>query len=1109
MLRARVYALLSLSEAVCERAQLRRYVVGETNPGSRLHRSVRERLSSVSQIVRFSSKDLSALDIDADDLAEFAFDPRRRGELQSDQIGNSLLERYPVVFTEEDTYLILPSAVSAALRRYVIEVMELYELREAFVAALAHEFSDAVAELPLLGGRSGAEVEFKQTENGLLAGVTMGADSGRFINLVFFADTLEKFDEGGLVGIFPTQEKREGLAQDVDRWIDHAYQQALNTDGFKAGITLVVPYGLGRGVVDFFSESKRENWRIEFIGASDLFTLSWVPDFKALSLWRLLDGRGRLAELGVELQNVNGLLNLVAWVRQLGGHLVPHASLPIQFGQGDGRNFVVIEQNALLKTRQEVAEIWDVHACQDVDGRWLVVRRERASMFEEDNKKPFFVALDNTGTRWPLGVYETQHHAWWFQLDTDEDVPGSIAFQRFQMLRTWLSLAAPVFELTFPIIPPGPILIRAAFKSQLPARRTEVPREFMTLDETLDLVRASVAGSTVDIEIADGFDRAIFNPANIAETALVQRLIEGVASLAGVSLDQTRLDALLQEIIPSPDARQSHAFQARGFRDFVQGSIGRAPLTIDTDDAALIKLGLGWRVRARSEGGEIVGREVCTTYLNSLVKVLEDELCATWRSFDRKSIIEFALTNHERAALDRDRWHRTAAAVLALHRDRDAALDGILRHEAELNAAFQASRLLIEFAICECPTSGGAKAGRLDVSRMMATIMMIAGMGGWSDAIRWDAMEPRVQITPLGDVHANVSFQETVLEPFGRATAQSTIDRNVRDYALNLKEADFHETESLELEAEFLAAIEEQFGASVDTIRKFVDFIENLGIRERRAVLELRRSDLLRAQLDGVDLNRSQIENLVVFLTFKGRPSWREIPAGFDVKDLFPWRFRRRLSVLRRPLIQIDDDEADPQFLVAPGIVRDAFVYMFGNYHRGDFPVWQLSPAMKRWAGASRDRQGSAFASEVAERLKECGWETETEVAITKLLGKGFDRDYGDVDVLAWRPRDARVLLIECKDVQFRKTEGEIAEQLSDFRGLVRPDGKPDLLLKHLNRIDVITKESRALARYLRADGAPVIEGHLVFRNIVPMRYAWDHMKERIALHVFDDLGKI
>ncbi|TPK57426.1 MULTISPECIES: zinc chelation protein SecC [unclassified Mesorhizobium] len=1108
LLRNRVYALLALSEAVCQRAGLKRYAIGDENPHLLLPRTLRDRLGAVSQIVRFSREDLSALGISPDDLAEFGFDPRRRLDLQSDQIGNSLLERYPVVFSEADTYLILPSAVSASLRRYVIETMELFELREAFAATLAHEFADAFAELPLLGGGSGAELEFRKTENGMLAGVTMRADAGRFINLIFFSDTLDEFAEGGLVGIFPQKEKRDGLASDVDQWIDFAWQQASASEGFKGGVTFLVPCGLGRGVVDFFSEKARENWPVEFVGASDLFTLSWIPDFKPLSLWRLLDGRNRLAEMGVELQNINGLLNLVAWVRQLGGHLVPHASLPIEFGLGDGRNFVMIEQNGLLKTRKEVAEIWDVHSCRDIEGHWIPIRKERASMFAEDNEKSFYVAVTDTTSRWPLGVFETAQRAWWIRLVTDEGVAGSMAFQHFQTLRTWICLIAPVLEVAFETIPSGPVLLRAAFKGSLGDRRAGIPDEFMTLEATLGLISSSAHGSTVDLEIADGFDHAVFNPENVAETAFVQRIVEGFASLSGISLDQARCGALLSEIIPGPDARQSHPFPARNFRDFVQRSAGRPPLTIDNDDGALIKLGLGWRVRARSEGGDITGREACTSFLNRLVKVLEDDLCAKLRSFDRKSLIRFALLNHERAALDRERWHRTAAAVLALHKDRDATLEGILHHEAELNAVFQASRLLVEFAICECPLDGGAIAGRLDVSRMMATIMMIGGMGGWSDAIRWDAMEPRIQVTALGDVQANVSFQENVLQPFGRATTRSRIDKRVRDYARNLKEPEFQETDDLELASNFLVALEEQFGASLDTIRKFVDFVENLGIRRTQAVLELRRSDVLNAELDGVDLNRTQVENLVAFLTFKSRSSWREIPDGYHAKDLFPWRFRRRLSILRKPLIQVDD-EADPTFLVAPGILRDSFVYMFGNYHRGDFPIWQLSPAMKRWAGASRDRQGSEFAQEVSARLKELGWQTETEVPVTKLLAKGFERDFGDVDVLAWRDDSPRTLLIECKDVQFRKTEGEIAEQLSDFRGVTRSDGKPDLLRKHLDRVDLISKEHKALERYVNQSGSSKIEGHLVFKHMVPMEYAWEHMRERIALHVFDDLDKL
>ena len=94
------------------------------------------------------------------------------------------------------------------------------------------------------------------------------------------------------------------------------------------------------------------------------------------------------------------------------------------------------------------------------------------------------------------------------------------------------------------------------------------------------------------------------------------------------------------------------------------------------------------------------------------------------------------------------------------------------------------------------------------------------------------------------------------------------------------------------------------------------------------------------------------------------------------------------------------------------------------------------------------------------------GWHAEVEVKVTKLLRRGFGKDHGDVDVLAWRD-NGRVLAIECKDVQFRKTLGEMAEQLSDFRGEIRSNGKRDELCKHLDRMEVIGQHPPLVAAYI------------------------------------------
>jgi hypothetical protein len=149
------------------------------------------------------------------------------------------------------------------------------------------------------------------------------------------------------------------------------------------------------------------------------------------------------------------------------------------------------------------------------------------------------------------------------------------------------------------------------------------------------------------------------------------------------------------------------------------------------------------------------------------------------------------------------------------------------------------------------------------------------------------------------------------------------------------------------------------------------------------------------------------------------------------------------------------------------------------------------------------------FSAAVATRLSAPGWKTQTEIRITKLLRKGFPRNYGDVDILAWNPETSRVPIIACKDVQYRKTDGEIAQQLADFRGELPCHNKPDALLRHLDRVDLISKHLPELTHYVGFDPTPHLESHLVFKNRVPMQFAWARIAKHVALHIFVDLDKI
>jgi hypothetical protein len=629
-------------------------------------------------------------------------------------------------------------------------------------------------------------------------------------------------------------------------------------------------------------------------------------------------------------------------------------------------------------------------------------------------------------------------------------------------------------------------------------------------DELRSLVTilTEVGSPWIQINVAEGFDDGLSQPENTAERVLVEALVAGAARAGGEAADLNKCMRLVNEVCPSSQARWMHRFEAQYFRDFVKPEIRANPVLIDQLDDAASRIGLGWRARSRSDGPDVSGVPESTSYLNDVVRVALDDLCATLKGLDRRLLVLSLLHNHETAAHDRDTWSRTAQANLALHDDKDAAVRTMVEHHGRLNACFTASRILLEAAVCECPLTGGGAPGQLDLSRAMAQAMLAYYLGGSSDVIRWGAAEARVRITPLGDVHIDQSFMEAVYEPFGRIGGAADVKRASDSYAELYTPAKAGRPAADVFESQFLDAWMAEFGVSLDGAVAFVDQLEEAGRQPPEEVLELPRSALGAILSAAAGLSLESALATLDLISLIPRPEWR-VESGEFKKDWYPWRFRRRLSVLRRPLIQIDSGH-DPMVAFAPGLVRDSLLAMAIGFHSGEIPPSQTrSLEMRKWIGHANNVQRLEFNSSVVDRMRDLGWQAEKEIKLTGLLGRPLDRNYGDIDVLAWRAESGRVLVIECKDVQFNKTLGEVAEQLNDFRGEVRPDGRPDHLRRHLNRLEVLAAYGAAISQKLKLASPITMEGHLVFRNPVPMRFAWDHMASRVRLSLFDELDRL
>jgi hypothetical protein len=115
-----VQALLKMSEAIAERASLPRFTLSPTGPRQPIRIS-QNTVEASSAHIEFTVDELGAMSIGQADLQPFEFLPNFRPALENETLGHTSLERHPILTSEGKVFLALPTAVSAAVRRYVME----------------------------------------------------------------------------------------------------------------------------------------------------------------------------------------------------------------------------------------------------------------------------------------------------------------------------------------------------------------------------------------------------------------------------------------------------------------------------------------------------------------------------------------------------------------------------------------------------------------------------------------------------------------------------------------------------------------------------------------------------------------------------------------------------------------------------------------------------------------------------------------------------------------------------------------------------------------------------------------------------------------------------
>ncbi|MCC5049754.1 hypothetical protein LLE59_20845 [Xanthomonas campestris] len=1071
-----VRALLSVAEIVCMRAGLERYQTGSDARPDALDIASLPTAGDLCARATITHAALQERDVSLEDLAPFLLQSQHVAELIDQEPGVSELERRPLVSVPDGVVLALPTAVTVAIRQRVIDLVLGTRQVGHFDGHYARALSNAIADTTLLGLKSGCPVLWHPTEGGALAGVVVPFDRGHFVVLHFVLPSVESHELGWFkrpIDIHPTLQKALNYS------ITSNTQQLESQDDFRGGMHLVVMCGWGQGMVIPVTRPDDARWRGEAMSVADLVRASSVEDMSIQRLWRLVSAEKALVDAGVELMNVNGVLNLFAWMQENDGHLVPHGDLDDGRISPEQRLMVSLPLNLLRDLRADADRNVDAHVGLDPRSEPHHLHRvDRGSLFSHPAAERLYACTECLRSGTLLAACEGRTTLW-LRVDSPGVSSRDTEFRLWDMVGRWGASVAAALEDGTDI--EGAVEITIAFEdvqSELDAVDAQVPTD------PLELLRVEVVGAeAVTVHAARGFLNAWREPTNAGERALVTAIIQAVFRIHYVEYSEAEVDGLVASLLPNETGRHFHVLHAHDFTDFVRDALPGEVLGIDEIESATQRIGLGWSVHDGDNNVE--GAEACVGLLNRLVDAQVGDLTSRLGELDRTALVERLLLNHEAAHVRELQWQRTSAAVLGLHGDSQDVRDAVVGQLSKLAGAAITSRVLVEIAACEAPLTGGRLPDDLQIQALLAQVELVTRLGGLSDGIHYGVLRPHLRVSALGDILLRDEFGREVVAPM----LSQAVGSNYVDSAGGFRrhygpQEGVDRTEHL-LDSEFLEAWQGEMGFGVDEARHLLDAIEDYAIKRRAPTLQIRRGELVALLASRCDA--ATAERFIDQLLLARRPRWAQPPQGFKSREILPWRFGRRLSIVTRPIVQMNDDD-DALYMLAPRLVRSGFFYLLrGAFHGTLDQSFFQTPAMRdAWWGKANE--GHTFNALVADQLRAAGWEVRAGIELTAVLNAKLDRDYGDVDVLAWCPGGEDVFVVECKDLSFRRNYSEIAALLSDYQGDFK-NGKPDKLKRHLMRVECAASHLPAVARFTGV-AAPKIRSCLLVAGLVPMQFA-------------------
>lgn len=884
-----------------------------------------------------------------------------------------------------------------------------------------------------------------------------GFDIDKAIYLATIEDHLEDFEDKETFGAWDSQQLLETISKRAE---EVAEILSTNYDAVNDVFIVLVISSLGRNSILLIPNihSDYSNTSLS-LNSYELKILAHIEAGKELALYKYSLAKDELSKttevISFSLLDKYNAFRSNGYTFYLSDRARPNL---LHIGIGDGRYLI-----------NEYLDNLDRHLIHHYDGKHLTeVIRLNGDARIPIYMDPLYIqfsgnrALAVEGFRFPIWIIENKK-------SNSELLRGRLFAEFIEMTSFWIWQLTPVLKkfLDLLFINHNSLSILIDFKNYDSWNSMIVEED--ANDNCVAEHKIHLREQKIFINIHDAFQPKSNRPDNLAEREYVSILIDAFSdylSESGFRKESKSLQDKKENIIEgyAPLGSKKKIISFDSLENFVVDSTNLPPVRYVKkydENIQLDNLGLYLINELNFEEGEYFGDEA-VKILNESVSYFYNELCNRLSKLSGIKTLKHFISHYESIIQKKELRKITIPTQLACYSTESELTEQVSKETQDINKASISCRFIIEYIASQNPQNDQPLSKQL-FDELMAIASELINWAFLSDIIHYQIVDMKVSILPSLRLGVDRSIIEQANEAFFPLQSKEHIEKAKEKFTKHWEE-DNNSTKHSSYKPSFVEEIDEahldEFGISVTDLSIIYGDLIDLGFKiSNQPYKKIEKEKLIDELLKSGDYSKKNLITGLDFLSLKQRKNFLNPPNPFTKEDVYPWRYMRPLSYLRKPLIEIKNNENETTVLWGNRHLKSSFDYLQEIVLSGRIHGKIQSEKFQQIMGKIHHDVGKSFNNLVHEKISSISDSLIVEKELRKIGSTRIGHpgnDLGDIDVLVIEPRKKNVLVLECKDLAIARNPHEMANEIESlFKG--KGDNK-STVEKHLNRVNWLRK---------------------------------------------------